>query len=68
MHDFPEIPGLAHFLEHMLFMGSEKYPKEDHFSTFMHDHGGYKNGCTYEEKTIYFFNINAKYLSSALDM
>lgn len=25
--DPPEIQGLAHFLEHMIFMGSEKYPK-----------------------------------------
>lgn len=25
--DPSEIQGLAHFLEHMIFMGSEKYPK-----------------------------------------
>lgn len=25
--DPPEIQGLAHLLEHMIFMGSEKYPK-----------------------------------------
>ncbi|KAJ9061428.1 metalloprotease [Entomophthora muscae] len=23
-----ELPGLAHFCEHLLFMGNEKYPKE----------------------------------------
>lgn len=25
------IPGLAHFVEHMIFMGSEKYPAENEF-------------------------------------
>lgn len=24
--------GLAHYVEHLLFMGSQKYPKEDEFS------------------------------------
>jgi len=24
--------GLAHFTEHMLFMGTEKYPEENHYS------------------------------------
>ncbi len=27
-----EIPGLAHFLEHMLFMGTEKYPDENDYN------------------------------------
>jgi secreted Zn-dependent insulinase-like peptidase len=26
-----DVPGLAHFLEHMLFMGSKKYPKSNNF-------------------------------------
>lgn len=30
--DPDEIPGLAHFLEHLLFMGTEKYPKENEYS------------------------------------
>lgn len=34
------IPGLAHFLEHMLFLGSEKYPKENDFEEFLTLHGG----------------------------
>lgn len=28
MSDPDEVPGLAHFLEHMLFLGTEKYPNE----------------------------------------
>ena len=26
--DPPELPGLAHFTEHMLFLGTDKYPDE----------------------------------------
>jgi len=29
------IQGMAHFLEHMVFMGSEKYPKENDFEAFI---------------------------------
>lgn len=29
------MPGLAHFLEHMLFYSSEKYPVEDEYSKFV---------------------------------
>ncbi len=29
MLDPPNVQGLAHFTEHMLFYASEKYPKED---------------------------------------
>ena len=30
-----DIPGLAHFVEHMVFMGSEKYPQENGFDEFI---------------------------------
>ncbi|KAG9333933.1 hypothetical protein JZ751_009396 [Albula glossodonta] len=35
-----DLPGLAHFLEHMVFMGSEKYPAENGFDAFLKKHGG----------------------------
>ena len=32
LSDPDDIPGLAHFLEHMLFFSSERYPEEDAYS------------------------------------
>lgn len=33
--DPSDIQGLAHFVEHMVFMGSEKYPTENEFDSFV---------------------------------
>jgi hypothetical protein len=41
--DPPEIPGLAHFHEHMLFLGTKEYPKEDSFEAFLAQNGGSSN-------------------------
>ena len=43
--------GLAHFLEHMIFMGSEKYPDEGGYSEFLSANGGYCNAYTEFEWT-----------------
>ena len=34
-----EYQGLAHFLEHMLFLGSKKYPGENQFEKFLNENG-----------------------------
>ena len=39
-HEPPEYPGLAHFLEHMLFIGTAKYPQVDGYQQFISAHGG----------------------------
>jgi len=37
--DPDEIPGLAHFCEHMLFLGTKLYPEEGDFSKFLSSNG-----------------------------
>ena len=51
--------GIAHFLEHMLFMGSKKYPKENYFLEYVFGHGGKTNAFTASRYTCYYFNINS---------
>ncbi|GBG72511.1 hypothetical protein CBR_g12082 [Chara braunii] len=65
--DPDDLPGLAHFLEHMLFYSSEKYPKEDSYSKFIGEHGGRSNAYTTAEHTNFQFDINYDHLEEALD-
>jgi len=44
--DPPETQGCAHFLEHLLFLGSEKYPDENAYDAFLSKHGGSSNAKT----------------------
>lgn len=59
--------GLAHFLEHMLFMGTEKYPDVDSYSEFIRANGGSSNAYTADVRTNYYFDVNSDYLQPALD-
>ena len=59
--------GLAHFLEHMLFLGTEKYPDSGEYARFIAEHGGSRNAYTAFEHTNYFFDIDSDYLPEALD-
>ena len=49
------IPGLAHFLEHMLFMGSKKYPYTNNFMSSINKSGGSTNAYTSNTNTNYYF-------------
>ncbi|CAN1266237.1 At1g06900 [Linum perenne] len=51
--------GLAHFLEHMLFMGSSEFPDEN-------EHGGCSNAYTEAENTCYHFDVKPEFLNGAL--
>ena len=59
--------GLAHFLEHMLFLGTKKFPEPGEYQAFISDNGGSHNAFTSLEHTNYFFDIDPQQLKPALD-
>ncbi len=59
--DPAELPGLAHFVEHMVFMGSKKYPDENGFDNFIHNCGGYDNAHTDCETTVFYFDVQRRH-------
>lgn len=65
--DPEDLPGLAHFCEHLLFMGTKKYPKENEYSEYLSAHGGYSNAFTAAESTNYYFEVGVDHLEGALD-
>ena len=60
-------PGMAHFLEHMLFLGTGKYPDPGEYDRFITEHGGFSNASTAFAHTTYFFEVDAAHLDGALD-
>ncbi len=60
-------PGLAHYLEHMLFLGTKKYPKPNGFQKFITANAGRTNAYTASDHTNYFFSVDAKKADRALD-
>ncbi|MEH6466886.1 MAG: insulinase family protein, partial [Porticoccus sp.] len=66
-HDPVQRQGLAHFLEHMLFLGTDRYPEADEYQAFISQHGGRHNAYTSFDHTNYFFDINPGDLEPALD-
>lgn len=59
--------GLAHFLEHMLFLGTSKYPDEGEYSRFIGQNGGESNAFTSNDMTAYMFSVNHNSFKEALD-
>ena len=54
------VPGLAHFNEHMLFLGTKEYPEEGSFENFLSSNGGSSNAFTDSEDTVYYFSMQAE--------
>lgn len=57
--DDERLPGMAHAVEHLLFMGTEKYPKENAYSQYLSANSGYSNAYTAATSTNYYFEVAA---------
>jgi insulysin len=62
-----DIAGLAHFCEHMLFMGSAEFPGENEYSSYLAENGGHSNAFTSTENTNYYFQVEKSGLKGALE-
>ena len=67
LSDPPDLPGLAHFCEHMLFLGSEQFPEEQEYRKYLSQHGGGSNASTGSEHTNFYFDLAPGSLCGALD-
>jgi insulysin len=60
-------PGMAHFCEHMLFMGTKKYPSENEFFTSVANYAGLANAFTAPNRTVYMFSAQIDGFLSLFD-
>jgi insulysin len=58
--DEADMPGMAHAVEHLLFMGTKKYPIENAYSQYLASHSGSSNAYTGATSTNYYFEVAAK--------
>ncbi|KAG8529895.1 uncharacterized protein KY384_005376 [Bacidia gigantensis] len=57
--DADDMPGMAHAVEHLLFMGTKKYPVENEYSRYLTAHSGYSNAYTASTQTNYYFEVSS---------
>lgn len=63
-----KINGISHFLEHMFFKGSKKYPTAEVISTLVDGIGAVNNAATSKEWTYYWIKSSAKHVELSTDI
>ncbi len=60
--------GLAHYLEHMVLMGSKRYPQPSELSEYLQKHGGSYNASTASHRTAFYLEVeNGEAFQKATD-
>jgi len=67
LDDPDQQPGLAHYLEHMVLMGSARYPQPDNLAEFLKKHGGSHNASTASYRTAFYLEVENDALQPAVD-
>lgn len=63
-----KINGISHFLEHMFFKGSTKFPSAEKIATLVDGIGAVNNAATDKEVTYYWIKSAAKHVDLSLDI
>ncbi|GMR15485.1 MAG: pitrilysin family protein [Gammaproteobacteria bacterium] len=63
----PGVTGFAHFFEHMMFRGTDKYPKEK-YSAALKSTGAAANANTTQDRTVYHMTGNAEKLELMFEL
>lgn len=50
-------------MQHMVFLGTDRYPVEGQYEAFLNEHGGASNAYTAMEDTNYYFSVGTCYHS-----
>lgn len=66
-HEQPEENGISHFIEHMLFKGTDRFDAKEIAEQF-DAIGGNVNAFTSKEYTCYYFKVLDEHLETAMDM
>jgi insulysin len=56
--DAEDMPGIAHAVEHLLFMGTQKYPEENAYRKYLNTNSGHSNAFTASTSTNYYFELS----------
>ncbi|KAK2466811.1 hypothetical protein APHAL10511_001069 [Amanita phalloides] len=67
LSDPADMPGLAHFCEHLLFMGTEAFPGENEYTEYLAKNNGMSNAYTSTSNTNYYFSVATTALQGALE-
>ncbi len=65
--DYRDLAGTAHALEHLCFMGSDKFPGEEEWASWLADNGGMSNAYTASTQTNYHYQVRATSLRASLE-
>ncbi len=67
-YETKKVNGISHFLEHMFFKGSRKYPTAEQISTIVDGIGAINNAATTKEFTYYWIKSSSKHINISLDI